>query len=84
MTVSNRVSPFLTDEDAEEKLMTSADSLFSANSKDNLVRVEFSKNKLAIVTSLKEGTFLITIYNFFKIICSLKNKINIVFIKIFY
>ncbi len=59
MTVSNRVSPFLTDEDAEEKLMTSADSLFSANSKDNLVRVEFSKNKLAIVTSLKEGTFLI-------------------------
>jgi hypothetical protein len=58
-TVSKRVSPFLTEEDAEVKLITSAESLFSANSNDNLVRVESSKNRFAIVISLKEGTFLI-------------------------
>jgi hypothetical protein len=49
----------LTEEEEEEKLMTSADNLFSANSKDNRVRVEFSKNKLATVRSLREGTFFI-------------------------
>ena len=32
---------------------------FADNSKDNLVLVEFSKNKFAIVISRKEGTFLI-------------------------
>jgi hypothetical protein len=58
-TVSTKVSPFFPDEDALEKLITSADNLFSANSKDNLVLVEFSKNKFAIVISLKEGTFFI-------------------------
>jgi hypothetical protein len=42
-----------------EKLRTSADSLFSAISNYNFVLVLFSKNKLAIVISLKEGTFLI-------------------------
>ena len=39
--------------------MTSADSLFCANSNDNFVLVEFSKKRLAIVISLKDGTFLI-------------------------
>ena len=42
-----------------EKLIISADNLFSANSKDILVLVEFSKNKFAIVISLKDGTFFI-------------------------
>src|SRR5690606_33106001 len=57
-TVSIRVSPFLTDDCDEEKFNTSADKRFSANSKDNLVLVEFSKNRLAMVISLSEGTFL--------------------------
>ena len=50
---------FLTEEAAEEKFITSADNLFSAISKDNFVLVEFSKNKLATVISLNDGTFLI-------------------------
>ena len=58
-TVSINVSPFLTDDCEAEKFITSADKRFSANSKDNLVLVEFSKNKLAIVISRSEGTFLI-------------------------
>ena len=52
------VSPFLTEDCAAEKLITSAESLFCANSKDSFVRVLFSKNILAIVMSLSEGTFL--------------------------
>src|SRR5690606_31756607 len=59
LTVSISVSPFLTDELAAEKLTVSADNRFSANSKESLVLVEFSKNKLAIVISRSEGTFLI-------------------------
>ena len=59
LTVSISVSPFLTDDDAAEKLSVSAERRFSANSKDNLVRVEFSKNKFAIVISRKDGTFRI-------------------------
>ena len=43
---------------AHEQLLDAADSLFSANSKDSLVRVLFSKKRLAMVISLKEGTFL--------------------------
>jgi hypothetical protein len=58
-TVSIRVSPFFTEDWAAEKFITSADSLFSASSKLSFVLVLFSKNKLAIVISLKEGTFLI-------------------------
>ena len=58
-TVSISVSPFLTEDWAAEKLITSAESLFWASSKDNLVRVLFSKNILAMVISLSEGTFLI-------------------------
>jgi DNA-directed RNA polymerase alpha subunit len=48
-----------TDEPVEEKLITSADNLFSASSNETRVRVELSKNRLAMVTSRKEGTFLI-------------------------
>jgi hypothetical protein len=58
LTVSIRVSPFLTEEEDAEKLTTSALRRFWANSNDKRVRVEFSKNKLATVKSLKEGTFL--------------------------
>ena len=59
LTVSSKVSPFLTEEEAAEKLTTSAESRFSASSKDMRVLVEFSKKRLAMVTSRKEGTFLI-------------------------
>ena len=59
LTVSISVSPLLTEDEDDEKFITSAESLFSASSNDSRVRVEFSKNKLAIVTSLREGTFLI-------------------------
>jgi hypothetical protein len=57
-TVSIKVSPFFTDDCPAEKLITSAESLFSASSKESFVLVLFSKNKLAIVISLREGTFL--------------------------
>ena len=52
----------LSHEEAAEKFTISADNLFSASSKDNLVRVEFSKNKLATVISLSEGTFLMGLF----------------------
>ena len=39
--------------------IVSAERRFSASSKDMRVRVEFSKNKLTMVTSRKEGTFFI-------------------------
>ena len=58
-TVSISVSPFFNEDEDAEKLTTSADKRFSANSKDNRVLVLFSKKRLAIVISLKEGTFLI-------------------------
>ena len=61
-TVSSRVSPFFTELPEAEKLMVSAESLFSANSKDKRVRVEFSKKILAMVTSRREGTFLIGLF----------------------
>src|SRR5690606_7879945 len=57
-TVSIRVSPLLTEEEEEEKLIISALNLFSANSNERRVLVLFSKNKLAMVISLREGTFL--------------------------
>jgi hypothetical protein len=41
-TVSSKVSPFETDEPDALKLMVSAESLFSASSKEMRVRVEFS------------------------------------------
>src|ERR1019366_3364071 len=58
-TVSINVSPFLTEDKEDEKFITSALRRFSANSNDNFVRVEFSKNKLAMVISRNEGTFFI-------------------------
>lgn len=51
------VSPFFTEELEAEKLTVSADNLRSASSKETLVRVEFSKNKFAMVMSRREGTF---------------------------
>ena len=57
LTVSISVSPFFTEDEEAEKLTISADKRFSANSKDNLVLVLFSKKRLAIVISLNEGTF---------------------------
>ncbi len=57
-TVSISDSPFFTLLEAAEKLTTSAESLFSANSKERRVLVEFSKKRLAIVISLNVGTFL--------------------------
>ena len=42
LTVSNRVSPFAADDPEAVKLIVSADSLFSASSKEIRVRVEFS------------------------------------------
>src|SRR5690554_7908149 len=57
-TVSIKVSPFLTEDCAAEKFITSADSRFSASSNDKRVRVLFSKNIFAMVISRSEGTFL--------------------------
>src|SRR3977135_2648707 len=62
-TVSIRVTLLLTEEEDAEKLTTSAERRRSASSNDNRVRVEFSKNKLAIVTSRNDGTFLIGRFN---------------------
>ena len=59
LTVSIKVSPFLTDDCDAEKFITSADNRFSAISNESFVLVEFSKNKLAIVISRREGTFFI-------------------------
>jgi hypothetical protein len=42
LTVSNNVSPFAADDVEAAKLIVSALNLFSASSKENLVRVEFS------------------------------------------
>ena len=47
--VSLRVSPLDTLLPAEAKLITSAESRLSASSNESRVRVEFSKNTLAIV-----------------------------------
>jgi hypothetical protein len=58
LTVSIRVSPFFTELLEAVKFKTSADNLFAANSKEILVRVEFSKKILAMVMSRKDGTFL--------------------------
>ena len=62
LTVSINVSPLFIDDCEAEKLITSALSLFWANSKDNFVLVLFSKNKFAIVISLKVGTFFIGLF----------------------
>jgi hypothetical protein len=46
-------------EPLDEKFITSADNLFAAASKDILVRVESSANKLTTVLPRKVGSFLI-------------------------
>ena len=53
------VSPFFTDDEDALKLTLSADNRFCAYSNEMRVLVEFSKNKLAMVMSRSEGTFLI-------------------------
>jgi hypothetical protein len=58
-TVSSNVSPFDTELEDAVKFKTSADNLLSANSKDILVLVEFSKKRFTMVTSRNEGTFFI-------------------------
>ena len=49
LTVSIRVSPFDIDDPVDEKLIISALNLFSANSNESFVLVEFSKNRFAMV-----------------------------------
>ena len=55
--VSNKLSPFITELSDEEKFIISAESLFSASSKDNLVLVLFSKKIFAIVNVLMMELF---------------------------
>ena len=62
LTVSISVSPFEIEDPVFEKFITSALNLFSANSKDNFVLVEFSKNRLAIVIPVSVGTFFIFLF----------------------
>ena len=57
--VSTSVSPFDTLEPDDGTLTVSADSRFSANSKEMRVRVDASKNRLTIVVPRSAGTFLI-------------------------
>ena len=71
-------------EDCEaEKLITSAERRFSANSNDRRVRVLFSKKRLAIVISRSEGTFFIG-----RLMTSLKwsavSKINCISFSVIY
>src|SRR5919112_3992228 len=58
LAVSTSVSPLLTEDPAAATFTVSADSLFSANSKDMRVRVEASKKRLTIVLPRSAGTFL--------------------------
>ena len=71
LTVSISVSPFEIEDSVFVKFIMSALNLFSANSKDNFVLVEFSKNKFAIVTPLRVGTFFIFLFKIYQIIPSL-------------
>ena len=57
-TVSLSPSPLLTLDALAEKLVTSAESLFSASSKEIRVLVEFSKKRFTIFLPVSEGTFL--------------------------
>ena len=78
LTVSISVSPLETDEPELEKLTTSADSLFSANSNDRRVLVLFSKKILAMVMSRSEGTFDRPVDNVFKIISGIKDEFYVI------
>ena len=57
--VSFRDSPLLTLDPLAEKLMTSAESLFAAASKEIRVRVESSAKRLTIVRPRSVGSFFI-------------------------
>ena len=57
--VSTSVSPLETEEPPAAKFTVSAESRFSANSKEMRVRVEFSKKALTMVFPRSTGTFLI-------------------------
>ncbi len=72
LTVSTKVSPLLTEDCPDEKLITSAESRFLSQFKRKvLYGLNFQKTKLAIVISLREGTFFIgTIDHFLKMIGS--------------
>src|SRR5438094_632567 len=59
LAVSTSVSPFETLEPVADTLTVSADNLFSANSKEMRVRVEFSKKRFTIVEPRNAGTFFI-------------------------
>ena len=58
--VSFRDSPFETEEPLAAKLITSAESLFAASSKEILVLVESSKNRFTTVLPRKVGSFFIS------------------------
>ena len=81
--MSTKVSPLVTEDCEAEKLITSAERRFSANSNDRRVRVLFSKKRLAIVISRSEGTFFIG-----RLMTSLKwsavSKINCISFSVIY
>ena len=56
--VSLRVSPLLALDPAADQFTTSAESIFSASSKETRVRVEFSKNRFTANFPRRAGTFL--------------------------
>ena len=58
--MSFKDSPFETEDPLAAKLITSAESLFAASSKDILVLVESSKKRFTTVLPLKVGNFLIS------------------------
>src|SRR2546422_1825385 len=58
LAVSTRVSPFCTALPEAATFTVSAESRFSANSKEMRVRVEASKKRLTIVLPRRAGTFL--------------------------
>jgi predicted transcriptional regulator len=79
-TVSTKVSPFFTELPDAEKLTTSAERRFSASSKDNLVRVEFSKKNVCY-GNIAQGRhfFYRTVNHFFETIRSFENQLDILF-----
>ena len=53
-----KIDTELTAEELAEKFVTSADNLFSANSNDNFVLVEFSKKKINNIFTFKNRHLL--------------------------
>ena len=58
-TVSLSVSPLLALEPEDDQLITSADRIFPASSKEDLVLVEFSKKQFIITFPRSAGAFFI-------------------------